>query len=154
MHDSPLVFHDYRGRIVLPFRESCVRNSVFLIDFEGRRTKTCEAAAPSVRSTSDLSSRLLHLGRRCCKILLVQAPTVDFLVRRAHGAEDGSDAEILCLAFVAADVSLLTSAGNDRVVRCWSVREHACVLLSVLEVGKQPRMRNATGNMSVVLATF
>ncbi|CAM9120840.1 unnamed protein product, partial [Scytosiphon promiscuus] len=60
-------------------------------------------------------------------------PVVEFSVPRAHGANDGSDAEILCLAFVAADTPLLASAGNDRAVRCWSLRKHTCILLSVLQ---------------------
>ena len=55
---------------------------------------------------------------------------------RAHGAADGSESEILCLAFVEVDTPLLASAGNDRVVRCWSLRNNTCALLSMLEVSK------------------
>lgn len=77
-------------------------------------------------------------SRRLCPPRLcfapAQVPAVDFSIRRAHGAADGSDAEILCLAFVSADAPLLASAGNDCVVRCWGFREHACVLLAMLEV--------------------
>eukprot|EP00903_Cladosiphon_okamuranus_P006728 g6565.t1 len=62
-----------------------------------------------------------------------QVPTVDFSIGSAHGAADGSDPEVLCLAFVATDAPLLASAGNDRIVRCWGFREHACVLLAMLE---------------------
>ena len=63
-----------------------------------------------------------------------QVPKVDFSLSRAHGAADGSDSEILCLAFVEVDAPILASAGNDLVVRCWSLRNHTCTLLSVLEV--------------------
>lgn len=66
--------------------------------------------------------------------LPTQLPVEDYSVRNAHGGQDGSDPEILCLAFVAADVPLLTSAGNDRAVRCWCCREHSLVLVSVLQV--------------------
>eukprot|EP00752_Nemacystus_decipiens_P009558 g8538.t1 len=62
-----------------------------------------------------------------------QLPDVDFSISGAHGSADGSDAEVLCLAFVAADAPLLASAGNDRTVRCWGFREHTCILLAVLE---------------------
>ncbi|CAN0464501.1 unnamed protein product [Ectocarpus sp. 12 AP-2014] len=62
-----------------------------------------------------------------------RVPTVDYCVRDAHGALDGLDGEILCLAFVASDVPVLASAGNDRVVRCWRLRERTCILLLVLE---------------------
>ncbi|CAM9561047.1 unnamed protein product, partial [Hapterophycus canaliculatus] len=60
-------------------------------------------------------------------------PVVDFSVPHAHGTDDGSHAEILCMAFVAADMPLLTSAGNDCVVRCWCFRGHTCILLSILQ---------------------
>ena len=69
-------------------------------------------------------------------------PKVDYTFSRAHGAEDGSDCEVLCLAFVEADSPLLASAGNDRVVRCWDLRNHTCTLLAVLEVRQMSRSRS------------
>lgn len=74
---------------------------------------------------------------------------MDFSIGRAHGDADGSDAEVLCLAFVAAEAPLLASAGNDRVVRCWGFREHTCVVLATLEVrGDYMLYRSVDGYVS------
>lgn len=55
-------------------------------------------------------------------------------MKNAHGIADGSECEVLCLAFVRTDTPLLASAGNDRVVRCWRIRDNSCVSVVALEV--------------------
>lgn len=65
-----------------------------------------------------------------------QVPQADFTKDSAHGSANGTDREILCMAFVPADEPLLASAGNDCIVRCWSLAKRTCTLLATLVVSK------------------
>lgn len=69
-----------------------------------------------------------------------QVPTIEHTLNGAHGGVDGTDCEILCLAFVMADVPLLVSAGNDLALRCWRFWNRTYSLLATLEVSKALRL--------------